>query len=147
MAVLAVPPGLSSQAVQPGTRVRILAPSTADSLIIGTVTAIDSDALLLSVRFDTAGVHVPLAHIRRLEVAQDPGHRSRQAGLWGLLAGAAAGFVLLGADCSTGDPYCDETRAVGVVGGAAVGMLLGGLFGRRGGDRWRVVPVLSGGVR
>lgn len=142
-ALLAMPAALDGQTpVQPGARVRILAPSTADTLITGTVTAIDSAALLLAVDIDTAGVHVPLSHIRRLEVAQDPRDRSRQAGLWGLLLGAAAGYALLGADCS-GVPDCDDGRAVGVVGGAAVGMLLGNLLGRGGGDRWRTVPVPS----
>ncbi|HEV3052231.1 MAG TPA: hypothetical protein VGX50_18115 [Longimicrobium sp.] len=144
-AFLAVPPALSQQApVQPGTRVRILAPSTADTLIIGTVTAIDSAALLLSADVDTAGVHVPLAHIRRLEVAHAPHDRRRQAGLVGLVLGAVAGYALMASGCSR-DPECDDMRAVGVVGGAAVGMLLGNLFGRGGGDRWRTVPTFSGG--
>jgi uncharacterized protein YcfJ len=141
--LLTVPSALSAQTpVQPGTRVRILAPSTADTLIIGTVTAIDSAALLLSADVDTAGVHVPLAHIRRLEVAQAPRDRRRQAGLAGLVLGAVAGYGVMASGCSRG-PECDEMRAVGVVGGAAVGMLLGSLFGRGGGDRWRPVPAFS----
>lgn len=144
-ALLAVPPALSAQApVQPGARVRILAPSTADTLITGTVTAIDSAALLLAVEFDTAGVHVPLAHIRRLEVAQDPRRRSRQAGLWGLLLGGAAGYALMASECSSG-AGCKNVRAAGVAGGAAVGMLLGSLLGRGGGDGWRTVPEFSQG--
>ena len=143
-ALLAVPPASAQTPVQPGTRVRILAPSTADTLIIGTVTAVDSAALLLSADVDTAGVHVPLAHIRRLEVAQAPHDRRRQDGLVGLVLGAVAGYALMASGCSRG-PECDDMRAVGVVGGAAVGMLLGNLFGRGGGDRWRTVPVFSRG--
>ena len=144
-ALLAVPPALWAQTpVQPGTRVRILAPPTADTLITGTVTAIDSAALLLAAEFDTAGVHVPLAHIRRLEVAADPRHGRRQAGLWGLLLGGAAGYALMASECSRG-AGCENVRAAGVVGGAAVGMLVGDLFGRGGGDRWRTVPVFSDG--
>lgn len=144
-ALLAAPCAADAQTlVQPGTRVRILAPPTADTLIIGTITAIDSAALLLAADFDTAGVHVPLAHIRRLEVAQDPRHGRRQAGLWGLFLGGAAGYALLALDCSQG-PGCKDIRAAGVVGGAAVGMLLGTVFGRGGGDRWRAVPGFSQG--
>ncbi|MBW3570613.1 MAG: hypothetical protein KY467_05865 [Gemmatimonadetes bacterium] len=142
-----IPAALCGQeAVGPGARVRILAPATADTLITGTVAAIDSASLLLAADFDTAGAHVPLAHIRRLEVAQDPAHGRRRAGLWGLLLGGAAGYALMSSRCSDGWG-CDDYRAAGVVGGAAVGMLLGGLFGRgSGGDSWRTVPVPGHGA-
>ncbi|HEX6371760.1 MAG TPA: hypothetical protein VF006_22755 [Longimicrobium sp.] len=140
-ALLAAPVAASAQTpVGAGGRVRILAPSAADTLITGTVVAIDSASLLLAADFDTAGVHVPLSAIRRLEVAQDPAHRRRQAGLWGLLLGAAAGYALGSTQCTDGSG-CDDDRTAGIVGGAAVGMLLGNLFGGGGGDRWRTVPV------
>lgn len=141
-ALLAAPCAADAQTpVGPGTRVRILAPSAADTLITGTVVAIDSASLLLAAGFDTAGVHVPLAHIRRLEVARDPAYGRRQAGLWGLLLGGAAGYALMYSQCSEGWG-CDRYQGAGIVGGAAVGMLLGGLFGRgSGGDSWRTVPV------
>lgn len=144
-ALLAAPcAGDAQTPVQPGARVRILAPFTADTLITGTVVAIDSVSLLLAADFDRAGVHVPLAHIRRLEVAQDREHRRRQAGLWGLLLGGAAGYALGSTRCSDGWG-CNDYRTAGIVGGAAVGMLLGNLFGRGSGDRWRTVPVFSPG--
>src|SRR5687767_10279582 len=98
LATLAPIAGQAQEVVGPGARVRILAPSTADTLITGTVVAIDSAALLLAPGgFNT--VHVPLAHIRRLEVAQDPEHRRRQAGLWGLVLGGAAGYALGSTRC------------------------------------------------
>lgn len=131
-------------AVQPGTRVRILAPATADTLITGTVTAIDSAALLLAADFDTRGVHVPLADIQRLEVAQDPAYARRQAGLWGLLLGGAAGYALGSTQCNDGWG-CNDERTAGIVGGAAVGMLLSNLFAGGGGDRWRTVRVFGPG--
>jgi hypothetical protein len=144
-ALLAAPCAADAQTpVVPGARVRILAPAAADTLITGTVVAIDSASLLLAADFDTAGVHVPLAHIRRLEVARDPAYARRQAGLWGLLLGGAAGYALGYSYCSEGWG-CDRYHGAGVVGGAAVGMLLGNLFGGRGGESWRRVPVFSPG--
>lgn len=136
-----VPAALAAQPrVEPGARVRILAPSTADTLITGTVVAIDSARLLLAARFDTAGVHVPLSAIRRLEVAAR--RSGTQAGLWGLLLGGAAGYALF-SGCGHADA-CTDTRTVGTVGGAVLGMLLGNLFGG-GGEEWRTVPVFSQG--
>lgn len=124
--------------VRAGTRVRILAPATADTLLTGTVVAFDSAALLLAPGSGQAGVHVPLATIRRLEVAQQ---RSREAGLWGLLLGGAVGYALGSTKCTDGWG-CNDYRTAGVVVGAAVGMLL---LGRDSGDRWRTVPVFSPG--
>ncbi|HEY0015458.1 MAG TPA: hypothetical protein VGC13_04040 [Longimicrobium sp.] len=139
--LLAVPCLNGQTTVQPGVRVRILAPATADTLLTGTVVAFDSAALLLAPESGRAGVHVPLATIRRLEVAQQ---RSHEAGLWGLVLGGAAGYALMSTECS-GVGGCNHVRTLGLVGGAAVGMLLGNLFGGGGGDRWRTVPVFSPG--
>lgn len=141
---LAVPCLNGQTTVQPGVRVRILAPATADTLLTGTVVAFDSAALLLAADFGRVGVHVPLAHIRRLEVAEDPAHGRRQAGLWGLLLGGMAGYALGSTRCSDGWG-CSDYRAMGVVGGAAVGMLVANLLGRGSGDRWRTVPAFSPG--
>ena len=144
-ALLAVPAAASAQTtVQPGVRVRILAPATADTLLTGTVVAFDSAALLLAPGSGQAGVHVPLATIRRLEVARQ---RSREAGLWGLLLGGAAGYALI-SPCGLGLDHasdCHNGRGAGVVAGAAVGMLLGNLFAGSGGERWRTVSVYTPG--
>jgi hypothetical protein len=139
--LLAAPCVVDAQApVGPGTRVRILAPSAADTLITGTVVAIDSASLLLAAGFDTAGVHVPLSAIRRLEVAADRGRSGGTAGLVGLLLGGAAGYVLF-SGCGHAEA-CTDTRTIGIAGAAVAGMLMGNLIGRNaGGDSWRTVPV------
>lgn len=142
-ALLALPSASPGQQtpVQPGTRVRLLAPSTADSLVTGTVVAIDSASLLLAVGFDTAGVHVPLAAIRQLEVEADPRDTAQRGGLWGMLAGAGAAYLVL-SPCSSPTDGCGSYRALGTAAGAVAGMLVGRRIGgatARG--RWRFVPV------
>ncbi|HEU4882767.1 MAG TPA: hypothetical protein VFT45_10990 [Longimicrobium sp.] len=140
--LLAAPCAADAQAaVEPGTRVRILAPSAADTLITGTLVAIDSGSLLLAAEFDTAGVHVPLSAIRRLEVSAGP-RWAGAGGLLGLLVGGAAGYVLF-SGCGYAEA-CTDTRTIGTAGGAVAGMLLGNVIGRNAGrNSWRTVPVPS----
>jgi hypothetical protein len=138
--LLAAPCAVDAQTVEPGARVRILAPSAADTLITGTLVAIDSGSLLLAASFDTAGVHVPLSTIRRLEVAADPRHSGTTGGLVGLARGAAAGYALY-SPCPR-HSGCATMRNGTLVAGAFVGMLVGKMIGRNiGGDAWRTVPV------
>lgn len=144
LACAALPAGVHGQEeVRPGTRVRILAPAAADTLIKGTVVAVDSAALLLYPGGDRAGLRVPLGEIRRVEVAGDPHVWRRRGRLWGSVAGAGAAYYLAGGaevDC-TG---CGGAQVLAMLAGAGVGALVGTILGFNadaGREPWRQVPV------
>lgn len=131
--------------VQPGARVRILAPSTADTLITGTVVAIDSASLLLSPRFDAAEVQVPLSAIRQLEVGARRRGDGRTLGIVGAILGAAVALSMIESGPCEGCGLV-PVRTLGALAGAGAGYLAGSVIGGAASpEEWRPVPVPARG--
>jgi hypothetical protein len=139
------PAALRAQAgVRPGARVRVLVPSTADSLLAGRVVSIDSASLLLAPPA-SGSLHLPIARIERLEVFRPGPRRTLTGAVLGTLAGAAVGYGIAhvsvrGSDC---DYLCGAAEAGSAILGGAVGLVTGGIIGSRsrGTGRWEPVPV------
>jgi|GEM_PF-4732418 len=145
LAVLA-PAALDAQpTVRPGARVRLLVPS-ADTLMYGTVVALDSASLLLAPTPDSESLRVPLAALERLEVSRGRKPSTLLGAAVGAVVGAGAG---LGAALLLTDPEdCEFVCGAVQVGSAVIGGTLGvgwgaviGLQTPRGPERWRPVPV------
>ena len=140
-ALFATPAAAHAQpAAEPGDRVRILAPSAANSLLTGTIVAFDSAALLLAPPSSSGSRAVPLRAIERIEVHRRGRRRTLAGALLGGIAGAVAGYVLADAivDESGCEYVCGLPDVAGGLAGGMGGSLIGGRIGsrHRGPDRW-----------
>jgi hypothetical protein len=140
-ALLAAPSAGDAQTpvVRPGADVRIMAPSAADTLLSGTVVAIDSASLLLAPPRPGASRTVALRDIERLEV-WGPGRSRRFTGmLLGTVAGAVAGYAVC--HVASGSPHANCQKGPGAAFGAGVGLVLGGEIGSLFREPGRWVPA------
>ncbi|HEX6371761.1 MAG TPA: hypothetical protein VF006_22760 [Longimicrobium sp.] len=144
-AVPVAPALLRAQAeVRPGSQVRVLAPSAADSLIVARVVAIDSAGLLLAPPAPSAARTVRLEQIERIEVLRRGGRKTLAGALIGTVAGAAAGYFITTAYVSNSCDYiCGAAEAGGAILGGMAGMVAGAKFGSgfRAADRWEPAAV------
>lgn len=135
-----------ASSVVPGARVRITAPSISTKRIIGQITAIDADTLVLrhkpSLWFSDAGgelgiLRISFDSLTGLEVSQ------RRHGLGGPVMGAILGIgvvVLLDATEMLGEGHEHELALIWIAPiSVTVGTVLGALIARR--DRWERVPL------
>ena len=125
----------------PGTKVRLRAPTAVAGQLKGLVIARTNDSVTVT-RENATPVAIPLAALTSLEISRGKS-RLRGAGkgaLWG--AGSASLlFALIPADdCAAGEsgPACEtlsvgESVALGAIGGAMWGVLIGALVGS---ERW-----------
>lgn len=131
--------------VRPGERVRVLAPSTADSLIVGRVVALDSTSLLLAPAPSGGSLRLPVAGIQQLEVSRGRGRSTLQGALLGTGIGAAASYAVVHASVreSSCDYLCGAAEAGGAILGGTAGLVVGALIGNRsrGPERWQRVPL------
>lgn len=161
MALFAVPAHAQFKELDPGTRVRLQAPSAVAGKLIGVVIARSGDSLTVS-RSNAMPVTLPMSALTSLEISRGKSHgRGALTGaLWGGGVFLVLGVVLPVEECDENTPsnVCsDESRAEGVVwaatGGALTGALIGAIIGA---ERWEraalplqlgVRPLSSGGVR
>jgi len=140
---LLVPPGTviadSPEAPVPGIRVRITAPHLSSRPLIGTLTALEGDALSLSLEGRPEPITVPRTAVTKWEVSQGRQSHAGRGALWGLLAGAAAGVALAAADDADGGWYAVAGAFCGGA-GAGVGALVGSLHKT---ERWEEVEKKS----
>ena len=143
--------GLAAQQtlVTPGARVRISAPTVAESPLLGTVVALPADTLIVDALDYADPLALPLASLARLEVSQGQESRTlntlKGAG-FGSLIGVGAGLATVGILCINGDcaddPYVGLAFVVYGATGLAVGALTGAIIGSiKGVDRWVDVPL------
>ena len=129
-------------AIEPGTRVRVVALEVARRPIVGRVSAVFPDTMLVEVSPESARV-IPLAGIQSLEVSLG---RQRGRGFWrgaaiGLGVSAALEAVALVHDSRNPGEGAGMSLVIPVM-VAPVVTLAGGLIGAsRGPDRWEVVTV------
>lgn len=130
-------PPASAQTVQAPARVRIFAPTVADTAFVGMLTARDSASLLVVPRGQGYAMRVPQASVRRLEVSR--GRSSRRIGgmvLGLLVGGVAAGLMAENIRC---EYVCGPVILYGTIGGVLTGAGVGYAVGRLipdGPERW-----------
>ena len=145
--------GLAAQQtlVTPGARVRISAPTVAESPLLGTVVALPADTLIVDALDYADPLALPLASLARLEVSQGQESRTlntlKGAG-FGSLIGVGAGLATVGilcainGDCDADDPYTGMAFVVFGALGLAVGAPTGAIIGlTKEVDRWVDVPL------
>ena len=149
--------GLAAQQtlVTPGARVRISAPTVAESPLLGTVVALPADTLIVDALGYADPLALSLASLARLEVSQGRESRTlntlKGAGV-GSLIGVGAGLATVGIlcaindtdtwDCDFDDPYIGLAFAVYGTLGLAIGALTGAIIGStKDVDRWVDVPL------
>jgi hypothetical protein len=161
MALFAVPAHAQFKELDPGTRVRLQAPSAVAGKLIGVVIARSRDSLTVS-RSNAMPVTLPVSALTSLEVSRGKSHGrgAAKGALWGGGVFAVLGLVLPMDDCPNGtssDTCSTEgSRAEGVLwaatSGAMAGALVGGIVGA---ERWEraelplqlgVRPLSGGGV-
>lgn len=146
LAALAPAAARAQGEVRPGVRVRVLAPSAADTLFTGRVVALDSASLLIAPGADAGSLRVPLAEVRQIEVSRGRARATLAGAVSGGFAGAAGGYVLArlaggGGPC---EYVCGAAEAGSAILGGAIGLVVGALIGsdhEHGPERWRGVPV------
>jgi hypothetical protein len=161
MALMAVPAHAQFKELDPGTRVRLQAPSAVAGKLVGVVIARSGDSLTVS-RSNAMPVTVPVSSLTSLEISRGKSHGrgALKGALWGGGVFLVLGVVMPIEECDENTPsnICgDESRAEGVVwaatGGALTGALIGAIIGA---ERWEraalplqlgVRPLSGGGVR
>lgn len=140
------PAALAAQTLQPGARVRVLAPSAADTLLTGTVVALDSASLLVAPAVDAEAVPIPLAGVERMEVSRGRAPSTLAGAVVGTALGALVGYGLatLATDPEDCEFVCGAVEAVSAATGGTLGLVMGALVGAgtpHGPERWHPVPV------
>jgi hypothetical protein len=151
MAALVAPRFARAQELSVGARVRVSAPEFNIENRTGTITRLTADSLSVDFGGRRPRLTTSIDKVSRLEV---PVGKARAAGfLYGASIGVMAGAVVglgVGAlairDCTSGDgPPCELIFLFTIPGGAAVGLIVGGIIGAANPrDRWEEVPLRRG---
>ena len=150
-AALVAPRVARAQELSVGTRVRVSAPEFKIENRTGTITRLTADSLSVDFGGRRPRLTTSIDRVSRLEVSAG---KNRGAGfLYGASIGVMAGAVVglgVGAlwlrGCTSGDgPPCELIFVVTIPGGAAVGLIAGGIIGAANPpDRWEEVPLRRG---
>ena len=139
--------GAELRGVSAGSRVRVSSPSVADGAVIGTLAAVESDAIVIRPRSGDPPLRVPFGADTKVELSV--GRRSKWArgAMMGAAIGAAPGLLLTFGDYSgdvSGDgPSPAAVAAMGAAGGALVGAAVGWALKS---DEWQEVHLSTAGV-
>jgi len=160
--LFAAPAHAQFKELDPGTRVRLQAPSAVAGKLTGVVIARSGDSLTVS-RSNAMPVTLPVSALTSLEVSRGKshGHGAAKGALWGGGVFAVLGLVLPIEDCpdGTSSDTCSAagSRTEGVLWAAASGAMAGALVGGIvGAERWEraalplqlgVRPLSGGGVQ
>jgi hypothetical protein len=142
----------AQESIPVGARVRVTAPDIAEKPIDGTVSSLDTASITLAVPGEALSSEqtIPLTSVSRLEIYRGRSHSPLKGMGTGLLVGAGAGLAIgIGAATEDSDFVCEGAGciAIGTLGGAFWGVVIGGLFGAAiGHDEWDEVMVLRPGV-
>lgn len=149
-----VAPGVArAQDVSVGTRVRVSAPEFKVDRRTGTLTRLTADSLSVDFGGRLPPLMVAIDRVSRLEISTG---KDRGAGFFrgagiGIVAGIVAGLgvgAIMEGDCTSGPDGafpCSLVYLVAIPGGAAVGLITGGIIGAvNPPDRWKQVSLRSG---
>jgi hypothetical protein len=130
-------PPASAQTVRAPARVRVFAPTVADTAFVGMLMGRDSASLLVVPRGQGYATRVPQASVRRLEVSRGRSSRRIEGTVLGsLVGGLAAGLIASRTDC---DFVCGPVVFYGTLSGMLTGAGVGYAVGRSipdGPERW-----------
>lgn len=115
-----------SEAPAPGTRVRLTAPELSDQPLIGTLTALETDAVSLSLDGQTEPTTVPRDAITKWELSRGKHSNRGKGALIGLATGVVVG-VTIGALFPMED--FEDSATVGGISFGAIGAGIGALIG------------------
>jgi hypothetical protein len=130
----AVPAGEQEPAA-PGIRVRLTAPGLADKPIIGTLTALEENAVSLRPEGRLEAITVPRSAVMKWELSQGVHANTAKGAAWGFLGGAAVGVGLAASEYEGIEAPLVYAAFMGAA-GAGVGALLGALHKS---ERWQEV--------
>ncbi len=132
---------VADTSIAPGDRVRVTAPSMDLDKGVGTVAALETETLVVSIEERADALEVPLAVVRKLEVHRGQKRKTVTGATIGGLSTLAVGGVLMALWCSTEE--CDATgQAVWLLFSALPGAGIGALIGLAiQTDRWENVPL------
>ncbi len=143
---LLVPVSLLAQeeaVVEPGAKVRVMAPSFSSQWLVGTLVEMRADSWVLEVEGRDSLLALPLSSVSSLEVSRGQKTRALKGAVIGLVSGAGGGVLigLLSDDGPGTYPAKDRALIAGVV-----FSVVGGLTGLGIGygikvDRWETVPL------
>ena len=139
--------GADTADIPTGGRVRVSSETLPSGAVVGTVTSVEVDAVVLTRRAGDPPVRIALDAGTKLELSV--GRRSQWArgALMGATIGAVPGLLLTFGDYSSdvhGDgPSPAAVAAMGAVGGALVGAAVGWAIKR---DEWREVRLPTAGL-
>lgn len=150
LAMITMPARAQQTEVQPGARVRIMAPGIVAGRYVGTVLTRSADTLELGAP-GTAPIRVALARIMSLELSRGS---SRSLGaLRGVAWGAPIGLIvgIVAAAGTDSDPYCFDACSTSgsykagliagsTLGGALWGAGIGAIVGRERWERFEAAP-------
>lgn len=150
-AALVAPRVARAQELSLGTRVRVSAPEFKIEKRTGTITRLTADSLSVDFGGRRPRLTTAIDRVSRLEVSAG---KNRGAGfMYGAGVGTVVGTVVglaVGAmvvrGCTSGDgPPCELIYVVTIPGGAAVGLIAGGIIGAANPpDRWEEVSLRRG---
>lgn len=132
--IWATPAASQRVVVDSGQRVRVRAEGLPSGWSDALMQSVIGDTVVVMLARDGSRVSLPLASIEKLEIWRRRSPNTRTGALIGGAILGSAGAVWCGYS------YCDESRGVVFLGGAAVGALLGaGVGSTIRSDRWEAV--------
>jgi hypothetical protein len=144
--VLADPPEPGA----PGIRIRVTAPGLSDEPLVGTLTALEQDALSLRPEGRLEPVRIPRTAVTKWEMSQGLQANTGKGAAFGFLGGAAVGAGLAASEWDGIEAPLIYAAFIGAA-GAGVGALLGALYRT---EKWKeiderplrigIVPVRDG---
>jgi hypothetical protein len=141
-----------AQELSVGARVRVSVPDLKIDERTGVLTRITRDSLSIDFGRDPPPLAIALDRVSRLEVAvgKERGSGFLRGATVGTMVGALAGLgvgALAVRDCTSVDAFpCEMVFVLTIPGGAAVGLIAGGLIGvANAPNRWEEVSLRRGG--
>lgn len=135
-------PTPSLLSLEPGSYIRVTAPTVSRTPRVGHLIAVTADTLAMRTDVTLDSVAIPLAAVRQVDLSTFHGSRTSGAVLAGAAVGAGLGVALRCSSSSSGCPTWRRQRSLLAFAGGGVGAGIGALVGRAASrDRWEPVTM------
>lgn len=132
--------------LDPGTRIRVTAPTLTPGKVVGNAVSIDHEWLSLTQPDSASQSWIRLAFVDTVEVSRGRSRRRRalKGSSWGAFLGGGLGVIAGGLAAKNLPTNSQESAALGAVGVGLVGGLIGAAIGaiRPGPERWQPYVLL-----
>jgi hypothetical protein len=139
--------GADLAGIPTGGRVRLSSPTLASGVVVGTLVAVEGQAVVLTPRLGDEPIRVDLDADTKLELSVARRSQWARGAMVGAAMGGIPGLLLTFGDYSSdvhGDgPSPAAVAAMGAVGGAVLGAAVGWAIKR---DEWREVNIPNAGI-